>query len=193
MKKIAFVHVPKAAGGSIKRWLQENIGRENFVYTGHFSLGEHGVFEYEESFCVVRNTYDRLISLYTWMNSKLPRVIKKASNAENEVNLQRALALKEAHDRGMIPFFETYKELNWTTLSQLHFIKNVDHILKYERLNDDFMLIQKKLNCFAPLNKTTHVQPKYSKKQFYTLEFKEYVMKNFEEELDFFHYSLPEV
>lgn len=189
--KIAFVHVPKAAGGSIKNWLTKNIGRENYAYTGHFSLSDKKDIlpEYDKSFCVVRNTYDRLISLYTWMNLKFPRVIKKATNAGNEENLNKALKLKEGHDKGLIPFFETYQELNWTNLSQLHYIKGIDYILRYETLDNDFKIIQEKLNCFEPLEKISHVQKSYDKKIFYTDDFKNYVIKNFEEELDFFQYS----
>jgi hypothetical protein len=123
------------------------------------------------------------------MNLKFPRVIKKATNAGNEENLKKALKLKESHDKGLIPFFETYQELDWTNLSQLHYIKGIDYILRYETLDNDFKIIQEKLNCFEPLEKISHVQKSYDKKIFYTDDFKNYVIKNFEEELDFFQYS----
>lgn len=191
--KIAFVHIPKAAGGSIENWLTKHIGRGNYVYTGHFSLSDKNASGYDESFCIVRNTYDRLISLYTWMSLKIPRVIEKAINLKNEENLKKALKLKEGHDHGIIPFFETYHELKWTSLSQLHFVKDVNHVLRYEKLDDDFKIIQEKLKCFQPLEKISHVQSRYDKRKFYTEEFKNYVVKNFSEELEYFQYTLPKL
>lgn len=61
-KKILFVHIPKTAGTSIVSLFEGNCNFNRFKHRDVRSK----VKDFDFSFCVVRNPYDRLISLYNY-------------------------------------------------------------------------------------------------------------------------------
>lgn len=187
--KLAFVHIPKAAGGSIKKWLRKNVSPGNYVDIGHHTLEQYGLSDFDKSFCVVRNTYDRLISLYTFGEIKFPKAIRKAKKSNDQVQLNRIYDLQNAYQQGIVSFLKKYKELQWTPQSQLDYIKNVNYVLRFENLKEDFQIIQRELNCYEPLEKNVHVQRSYKSSDYFTLDFIDYVNENFKEEINHFNFQ----
>ena len=77
--KIAFVHIPKTGGGSIVEWYKRNNLQSQFVFHGHKDIEYIKAIDnsFNTSFCVVRNTYSRLISAYVFSEAKFRKNIAK--------------------------------------------------------------------------------------------------------------------
>jgi len=76
--KIAFVHIPKTGGASVYRWWYKNLRNSNFqfVRNGHEFIGNIKE-DYDKSFTITRNTWNRLISLYVFQEQKCYQKIRK--------------------------------------------------------------------------------------------------------------------
>lgn len=181
--KVAFVHIPKTAGGSIHTWLKDNHENHFEYHTGHRFLNEiyetNGVCDF--SFTCTRNTYSRMISLYNWNGHKLYRKYYKSGKTQfvDEIS---------AHEKGIVEYMYWARENNkLVTISQLEWIKGVDIILTQENLKEDFKIIQNKLNCYNTL--PTHVHKRnYVAKDFYTKDFKLAIEDLFGDEIEHFKY-----
>lgn len=69
--KLIFVHIPKTAGSAITQWIKHN-DKDCIVTDPHVSfkyMEENYPIEFStyKLLCVVRNTYDRIISLYFYI------------------------------------------------------------------------------------------------------------------------------
>lgn len=199
--KILFIHIPKTAGTSIKQWSSENINYQNNnkVYCfGHVTY-EHVIQRHKKfdwSFSSVRNTYERLISLYlyTWNKSK-KRMEKGIRN--NNPDMLNTFIVNQA-EKGIVNFYEVFlgdnrrSELHENlVLSQLNYIKGVDYVIHYETLNNDFITVQEKLNCYISLTQERNMIG-VDKRNFYSSDFINHVKKHYEEELETFRY-LPKI
>jgi hypothetical protein len=178
MKKnrLIFVHIPKAAGGSIVKW-GENNGIKFIRKPKHGTLEDirrsTQVEENRFSFTVIRNTYRRLVSLYNWIPAKANKAIK---NHRNTTLWQDHL---DAFNKGILYWFDWYHS-DGELLTQMDYIKDVNCILRAENLSEDFKIIQEKLNCYSPLVRTKHIG-KYN----YT----EFISSKLIEKIDNYYYA----
>lgn len=158
--KLLFIHIPKNAGSSISQWLLNHGGQ----YTGairHSALEDSGVNVTDYySFCVVRNPWDRMTSLYRY-----------ALRVSNQVGISFRSWLEQ-----------NYKfSKHWYSIStpQADWIKTEPNlIMRYENLEQDFKYIQSKVNsqqALSLINTTT-------KNQHYSLYYDDW-SKNFVGEL----------
>ena len=84
-KKFIFIHIPKTGGSSIeivlKEFINENcniMGENTYFYPDikHYTatelLNRYGENKFNDylKFCVIRNPWDRLLSLYYWGHKK---------------------------------------------------------------------------------------------------------------------------
>ena len=134
---ITFFHVAKNAGSSIARWLEDNVNGDQY----HEDL-RHGspdrlrsLFDdYGWKFCCVRNPWDRIVSWYEFFN-KQGRV-----NCNFSTFLERSYKQKANNAK-------VFKPLD----NQINFTKHCDYVMRYENLEEDFKVVQQKVNCFEPL------------------------------------------
>lgn len=193
--KIAFVHIPKTAGGSVVLWSKYNQKQNEFRSVGHRSLREYlnkrPNFDYKTSFAIVRNTYDRMISLYNFKRNKILKDINKAEKKNLQEVKKERLNLLEVWEKGIIYFIDFCVEhQSRSTLSQLHFIENVDTIIHFENLKNEFSLIQNELQCYSPLVQQKHSKPKESSVEI-SDDYINCIKRHFKEEIEYFDYNSP--
>ena len=191
--KLAFVHNPKCAGASIKSWARDNhlIKENTFVHVGHCPINvfkeRNPEITYDKSLVVIRNTYTRILSLYNWAEIKIPKLLaqsKKRNFSEERINeLHNALKI---WNKGIVYYTDyiTNADNYWT---QLDYIKDVDVIINYENLKNEFSKIQELTNCHSPLTHTIH---SYTNKKVLKMstEYINCIKRNFKEELNYFGY-----
>lgn len=181
------VHIPKCAGGSINRWFKNNVSNYT-LYTGHRTLDK---FEkspnFDFSFCVTRNTYDRVVSWYEWLHIKTQKEIRKENNIEINLKVQEILK-KGFYEWLKWSFENTEIDQSQLTTLQNEWIKGVDVILKLETLNEDFKIIQNHVNCHIPLEKSIHVL-QYNKNNYLTDKNIGLINELFKEEIEYFNYK----
>jgi hypothetical protein len=199
-----FVHIPKTGGNSITTWLKENFNASvtkrkqhatvNTILTGDHSLGPITEKELGWKFCVVRNPWDYIVSWYTFEIMLCNYYIEKCLTdpkwkhpTKDKYNIklqQEKLARLEANG------FENFVQQT-TRLDQLHWAKDCDYIIKFEKMNDDFKEVQNRLNCYKPLphlNKTSERKTGY--RDYYTSQkIIDCVAKKYAQDIKSFNYD----
>lgn len=136
---ITFFHLPKNAGSSIATWLTDNVNGEEYIddfrHASPKSL-KPMFNDFGWSFCCVRNPWDRTVSWYNFFKGqgKMP------------------ISFEEYMDR--ITRGETSAKYIVPIKGQVQFAKNVDYVIRYENLLEDFKVVQDKVNCHVALMHT---------------------------------------
>lgn len=194
---ITFVQIPKNAGTSIGQWLTENKAsddyREWYNHPSHSEIHSKDNF----SFTVVRNPWDRMVSLYFFLKhwtSPIP-------NATNSRQIRTELYRINNYDQ--FPEFdiwlkniETFKMLPWIkwkpTDTQISWLDiAVDHIIRYENLENDFHKIQSLIDCHDPLPRLliTNGFVRNNYKDYYNTETIRMVENHFKEDIEKWQYE----
>lgn len=193
----AFVHIPKTAGSSVKAWCDRYRTRSMnstglpFYYIHHTELDYFNNivrFKVDTSFTVVRNTYDRMRSYYNFMNWFLPNVALKSQITQE--GIEREKLWIEHWKKGIVYFTDRVRESRvYAGIDQIEYSKNVDIIINYENLNEEFQQIQRLVNKFNPLENINVTPPKAKKFTEYTDEYIKCIQRNYAEELEHFKYT----
>jgi hypothetical protein len=197
-KRFLFVHIPKTAGNSIQSVLRdysedqlvalrkEQDGIERFgLHNPKYRIKKHSTLsEYREAlsdkqfrnlfkFTCVRNPWDRMVSYYftptqnseSWSREKFRGIISKAISVADYLRLD---------DGEEDPF------------------ANVDYIMRFENLADDFRTVCGRLDISPPTlpqyNRST--RERYSK--YYDDELRELVCARFAPEIERFGYTFEQ-
>jgi hypothetical protein len=199
-----FIHIPKTAGTSIREWYNSNINNNNtntnkvtcYGHVPYSTSVEKSNITFDWSFSVVRNTYERLASLYLYSWNKSKRRMEKASR-RGEIDTTNTTIVREA-EKGIENFFKVFIEEGRTELagglwmSQLTYSSGVDYILRHENLQEDFKIVQDKLECHNPLTQNRNFMNSDSKKiQNYSESYFKLIELYFQEELDYFKFKRP--
>lgn len=169
---VVFIHIPKNAGISITRWFAKHF-KIKPTQTGYIHPETSMIkIPFDETFAVVRNPWDRTVSLWSFWNKM------------NRMDISFDEFVRNIH---------TYKfhEGAWFTLdqSQKTWIPDgVTYLLKFETLEEDFKLIQEKFGCFEPLeHENTSEHDEYEK--YYTQETWDIVAEVFKDDIEEFGYK----
>jgi chondroitin 4-sulfotransferase 11 len=139
MSKILFVHIPKTGGTSIKTTQFFKSKCEWFLHD--FAIKHQK--ENQDSFCFVRNPYDRLVSAYFFI---------KNGGIRSKDDLERAKRVNK------YPDFKTFCKHLDEFKNEMHFIPQykyvvnnddnviVKNILRFENINSDFSEFISKYN-----------------------------------------------
>jgi hypothetical protein len=143
-----FVHIPKNAGTSIIKWLKEATNEYPIQYKSqHYSASQMFTRHPETnfSFSIIRNPWDRMVSIYQFAIDKREH-------------------LKGRYDKEMIgtPTFKEFlhgmigvNSIYWYTITtpQSDWLDaDVDLILRYENLERDIKELQSNYNYYEPLS-----------------------------------------
>tara|TARA_R110001632_G_scaffold187260_1_gene307706 strand:+ start:60 stop:650 length:591 start_codon:yes stop_codon:yes gene_type:complete len=183
--RLTFIHIPKTAGTSIETWLQNNA---NGTQTVDFKKYDEAINEPWErrhskqhtypittpSMTVVRNPYDRQISLYKFCRDNSAHV---ENLSFDDFTMRPTEFVLKAFERRGLNVFE----------SQLEYCDPMPtYVLGYETLERDFSLIQTLFDCVEPLP-YLNVSDKLD--IVYTEEQAETIYKRFEQDFLTFNYD----
>jgi hypothetical protein len=169
--KITFVHQPKTCGTSIRGWFSDYCQRNPNAHTEQkdapdkpiiFSLIVDDENPAEHSFTVVRNPWDRAVSM--WSHHKRKRHLMLTD--PNHINKAPETIEWLMHDFTFTDFVRSVwdpeggvepkftQSVKW--IHQQHNWADVDYILKFDRIHQDFDQIRNLLADSTPL---PHLNP----------------------------------
>jgi hypothetical protein len=165
---ITFLHVPRAAGTSIGTWFIEHYP-EVHHWHDHPTLAEiEKEHKINFSFAVVRNPWDRVVSLSHYLKQQMLAIKKSILHAMPSHELDMHLAVLDIcdgffqHDYSFDQFVEMLPHMIIPSvifmrsdyrlaMTQYDYSQGVDLVLKHETLEQDFVTIQKMCNNYNPL------------------------------------------
>lgn len=196
-KKFLFIHVPKTAGNSIQNILryysedeiitpgdhQDGVERfevrnKKYTLTKHSTLSQYksvlepNIYHSLFKFATIRNPWDMMISYYFSPNLGI-------------TEWNRNIFLKLINN---IPTLRHYISVN-RSLNNRSLDEDIDFLIRFERLNDDFQAVCNKLGIpHSTLPKRNSSQRSHYS-QYYDEELKEIVRSKFSEEINFGNYT----
>lgn len=145
-KKFIFIHVPKAAGSSINTILGiEKYGRTHLSWR-IYQQANRFYFKNFFKFAIVRDPYTRLLSAYNYL--------KKGGNQKEDLVIAKFLNKHAPDFEAFVMNFLDPSKMSLHNLlkPQSYFLCSldgqikVDHISKYESLENDFDYVKERLN-----------------------------------------------
>jgi len=196
-KKFVFVHIPKTAGTSIEHSLQQystplkkfatSSIKKKIVRNRHSGacalqqvLGEQ--WDKYFKFAFVRNPWDLMLSHYFYFRTSAGKSIRHINTRKmgfNEyIRWDFNLPIEQS---GFIIGFSYFLDINNVIA--------LDYVGKFETLENDFRLVQRRINIpikhLPVTNKTKH----NNYKTYYNGKSKRIVKKAFEKYIDYFNYT----
>ena len=182
--KFIFTHIPKTGGTSILSLFTKNYKHKSHTKT--ISLLNNENFKKYYKFTIVRNPWDRMVSLYFWKimvhkiksldfklfidylnnHSKLEEIFQRDANIVN-------------HTKGYIDFYLKDSANKY------------DHIGRFEDLHTTFLELKLKFDlksCMPHLFKTKHKH--YT--EYYDDETREIVAEKYAKDIEYFGYKFGE-
>ena len=194
IKKSIFIHIPKAAGVSVKR----SIFGENFQAGHHFLYKYELIFSKKDfnnyfKFTIVRNPWDRLFSAYNFLS-------KGGLTDEDHNWFQDNLSKYKDFDDFVKKWVNRKNIYRYTHfIPQYHYIRSskrkigVDFIGKLENIESDFIYISNKLNLgeinLKYINKT---EGKANYKKYYNEQTIQIVRQVYKQDIELFNYEFED-
>lgn len=187
--KVAYVHIPKTGGGSIKHWWTTEVSPRHEIVTWYHEDLEGikhmtGIMP-DTSFTVVRNTWRRLISAYMFGRHKTEKKLRKrGQDADAQETLDR-------HQQGIIPFIEWMRERDhYNVRCQAKYSAGVTHVIR-DHSSEEW---QPLLNLLGVPSRPghTHRVLDYDPKKYMNSQFVDWVTVHYRDEIKTFGFQ-PEV
>lgn len=183
---VAFVHIPKTGGGSVKHWWNQFVADQHSMVT-YMHKGLDDVLSYhccqvDTSFTMVRNTYHRLVSLYVFAQAKAQRALIY------DPNDIKALEMLNYHAQGIIPFLRWMQDISHDAVkSQMDYCKNVEHVI-VDNNPEQWQIFCDRIGIKGMPERTHRVQ-NYDFLDFYDQNFQQWVHHNYTAEIDYFEFT----
>ena len=196
--KFLFIHVPKTGGNSIQNILKEysedrivTIGKhqdgierfevrnDKYPITKHSTLSEYkrfldkNVYDAMFKFATIRNPWDMMISFY----------------------FSPHLNLKKWNKRKFCKLLKNVQPLRFyiTTLSNQDLIENIDYLIRFENLENDFRKVCQKISIPFEKLKIRNQSKRYHYSFYYDDEMVELVKNKFSEEIQYGKYAFENI
>lgn len=196
--RITFIHVPKNAGTSIVYFFKENYKTQSLPTT-HATWSQLPKEWQDNTFCVVRNPYDRVVSLYKFQIKVLESKQRLYPNFINPQLEELSKGFKNYIMNCKETVFKkhpthNYVDAKWTKRQQIKYLSgNFEkiNILRYENLEKDFtqLLMENRIKQNRPLQKLNVSRSNNDYKQFYDTETRKEVEKFYQEDIDILKYK----
>jgi chondroitin 4-sulfotransferase 11 len=209
-EKYLFIHIPKNAGTSITHALHgktpHEVSSQNGLNKHSDFLKVHALFEVYGlkkyfKFAVLRNPFDRMVSIFHYKIDGLEKKIKygKIKNGDPETIDRCEYILHDVmYDfNKWLMFPEEREPLLYDErfgASQLSFLKNhkgkigVDYIMKFENLEEDWKYVMSKIDKAKPLPHMNQTDHKHYR-DIYDFDSEEYIREVCKEEIEHFKYE----
>lgn len=162
--RIAFIHNPKTAGTSISTWLDDNFVTKRGRKHGHWQEVEEFFPDTIFTFGVVRNPWSRLASWYLYAN-------------HNQETFEDWLMSRLSLSKSISFRTNMMWARNWYTVDTPQadwFGDNINLVLRFENLQEDFEQIKNILTCTKDLS-ILNANPTYDYRSLYNDELAELV------------------
>ena len=194
-EKLIFIHVPKSAGTSVKislkKFTKEQIfpGIKNFTHQSFSQIVNINktITHNRTSFAVVRNPYERFVSIYRFVNR--PIKLKKWFGRKAEEVAYNIDTFEKFIDLFFMPV-KLWQGKNHFT-PQFEWVDGVDCVFKINE-KDKLNSFLKEFGVLEPIGHFNK-QKNYSGnnkmyKDYYNQNTKKIISKHFKKDLDFFKY-----
>ena len=159
---VAFIHIPKTAGTSITRWMQDNCNGQLLLapHAGINQLREKNVVLPKDTkfFTVVRNPFARQLSHYMYHLDMFRRVVKE--NEEKKIIDPRPVRILGELAKGFEHWFLSEQQFvfpqprwwnyKWTNQCEWIDVANT-HVMKFANLHNDIHWLFDKVKCYKSL------------------------------------------
>lgn len=170
---VTFIHNPKAAGMSIARWMELHA-RGRSIYPRH-ALAKDLNQDLGWTFCVVRHPWTLFLSRYKfviqrtkifvdYLEADSPGIMpKEVGVAFRDGWLTDSTFTIEVQKNKLVYMRENFLEYckEHVLFNQTQYSEGCNYTIKYENLNEEFKIVQDRLNVFQPLphiNKSDHIE-----------------------------------
>jgi len=190
---LTFIHIPKTGGSSIQKWLIDNCNGTQPKKTLHCNVNTAQKYfpNLGLTFCVVRNPWDWCVSWYEYKKQRAKNRIEFLENNPNKISkhkkkncLETQSSILEYLNKG----FEYWLK-NTRLKPQYYKSKDVDLILKFENLEQEFYQIQQYLGVYNRLPHLNRSKRKKDYKLYYTEHLTKIVDKKFDVDIYNFSYT----
>ena len=158
--RLVFTHIPKNAGTSIRSWLTTHI-EDAKSHDDQKHMTPHHVYTRHRQgytqFAVVRNPYDRLLSLYNFHVERYQGYLQpKSKLSRKELYHNKYKELKKGFANWITdPYPIADRQAKWYDYRwcpQALWCTPDTHILKFETLEQDFQWVQDRVGVAEPLD-----------------------------------------
>ena len=184
-KQIIFIHIPKTAGYTISRCLDDiNVLKDGYGFNQEIARNIIKIDDLQNNFtiiAVVRNPYDRLWSIYEFYRKKREDIEYNITFENFILNFEKDYYLKKPQFNTC---FDYLTDVNGKLLAT--------DILKFENLQIDYNNFCKKyqiINNLVERNKNDFKNLDIEYEDLYTEEMKKIVEKIFHKDFELFNYS----
>ena len=152
--KTIFIHVPKAAGTSVRRALYDT--KSFHIPAIRYQISDSKRFADYYKFCFVRNPWDRMNSAFHYLHRRVgadpafpdhrwaTRFLEPVKSFEH---LLGKMEKEERYRRQVRRYIHFRDQLDWISEPRTMGRKIlIDHVGKFETLKEDYALISQKLN-----------------------------------------------
>jgi hypothetical protein len=167
---VAFIHIPKTAGTSIVKWMQDNCNGQLLLspHAGINQLKERNVVLPKDTqfFTVVRNPFARQLSHYRYHLEMFKHTVRE--NEEKKIIDPRAIRILGELAKGFEHWFLSEQEFvrpeprwwnykwtnqcEWIDVANTHVIDVANtHVMKFANLQNDIQWLFDKTQCYAQL------------------------------------------
>jgi len=188
--KSVFVHVPKVAGTSVGHLLYGSRTGDHMTLLDYRTALPKAVFDGAYKFTFVRNPWDRLVSAYYYLQDDKRSVFDRQQAAGSILNYSSFEAfVMEFMPRGDLNAFIHLKEQHLFLRLPGRGI-GVDFVGRFERLNEDFDLIAKRLGKDVALeHRNASALRKSDYREIYTPQMIDVVAKAYARDISYFGYD----
>jgi hypothetical protein len=195
-----FLHIPKTGGSSVHAWLIKHHGpkTQSWSFNKHpklsvFTEGYGPAF----TFTVVRNPWDRFVSMYHWAQTV------KRDNGRNLFNITNKKFLENNNfDADNMPSFEWVVD-NMDSIvnaegatgliarnQSTHWMDApVDYIVKFETINEDMKVVMDMVGVSGTIIPHTNKTVRKDYREYYTDRTRDVIAKVFEADIERFKYQ----
>jgi|APGre2960657423_1045063.scaffolds.fasta_scaffold43219_3 hypothetical protein len=177
---ITFIHIPKTAGVSINRYLR--LQNEITYISNAHAFSSEIENPAPITFTVVRNPWDRVVSMYVFIKLHIPQIIF--------IQLYTPVLIPKDFNDFVLNIMKI-SNFGGKKIStpQVRWIEpGVTHLLRFENLEKDFKTIQDIFQCYEPLGMLNKIEHDHYR-TYYNDETQQVIAEMFKEDIEAFGYE----